>query len=103
MDTGSTKSTSSVHVKQTRNFWKEGPPGWIYPSAITIYALAERLLGGFGYARFFDMASSGNNWLPELLLVSLGSTLGYKSVKMVNERLANQNGKYSSVETSKDP
>lgn len=99
----STSLTKIENVKQTKNFWKEGVPGWVYPATITIYALTERVLAGLGIGSFLDLANSANNWLPELLLVSLGGTLGWKTVKMVNQRLEKKGEQQQSAVISEGP
>lgn len=60
---------------------KDGIPGWVYPAAITAYALMERLLAGLGYAHFMELANSPSNWLPEILGVSLGGFVLNKAQK----------------------
>lgn len=75
------------------NGFRNGPPGWIYPSGITIYALMERILGGLDVGKFYDLANSPSNWLPELLAISLAGTLGYRGYrKYVNTKYGNGNG-----------
>lgn len=87
MATDDMLSTKTESEKPTRSLWREGLPGWVWPALVTIYALTERTLGSFGIKRFFEMATSPSNWLPEFLLISLTGTLGWKSVKIINSRI----------------
>lgn len=102
-DTENMPLTETESEKPKRNFWKEGVPGWVYPAIITIYALTERVLAGSGVGSFLALANSANNWLPELLLVSLGGTLGWKTVKMVNQRLEKKGEQQQSAVISEGP
>ena len=95
-DTENMPLTETESEKPKRNLWREGLPGWVWSAMITIYALTERTLGGFGYKRFYDLATSGNNWLPELLMISLTGTLGYKSFKMYHNRMERKDEQQSS-------
>lgn len=95
--TVSTSSTKTENGMQKRNLWKEGVPGWVYPATITIYALTERVLAGLKVGSFLDLANSANNWLPELLLVSLSGTLGWRTVKLVNQRLESKSEKQATT------
>lgn len=60
---------------------KEGVPGWMWPAGLTCYALIERILGGLGVERFFDLANSPNNWMPEILAVSITGFVANKAQK----------------------
>lgn len=67
--------------KKARTLWQEGIPGWCYPSGITLVALLGWVLAGFGVGEFMTLATSGNNYIVELLFVSLGGFVTNKWVK----------------------
>jgi len=73
--------------KNKRNWREEGPPAWVWPSGVTLYALAERILGGFGIGRFYDLTTNPNgNWIVSFIGVVMG---GYVSNKWVKGRIDN--------------
>lgn len=61
--------------------WDEGVPGWWWPAGFSILAIAERILGGLNVGRFFDLANSPHNWMPEILFVSLTGFVANKAQK----------------------
>lgn len=60
---------------------RDGLPGWMWPAGFSVLAIVERLLGGLGVGRFFELANSEHNWLPEILAVSLAGYVGNKAQK----------------------
>jgi len=52
---------------------------------VTSYALIERVLGGFGVGRFYDLTTNPNgNWIVSFIGVVMG---GYVSNKWVKGRI----------------
>jgi hypothetical protein len=52
---------------------------------VTTYALIERVLGGFGVGRFYDLTTNPNgNWIVSFIGVVMG---GYVSNKWVKGRI----------------
>lgn len=60
---------------------KDGIPGYMWPAAFSVLAIAERILAGFGVGRFFELTDSPDNWMPEILLVSLTGFVGNRLQK----------------------
>lgn len=76
--------------KKKRDYWKEGVPAFWWPSLITSYALIERILGGLGISRFYDLTTNPNgNWITGFLATSLTAFVANKWVNKSEERKAN--------------
>lgn len=57
---------------------------------ITLFALAERTLAGFGIARFYDLTTNpSGNWITGFLATSLTGFVANKWVNKSEERKAN--------------
>jgi hypothetical protein len=73
-------------ASEKRDWGRDGLPAWIWPSAITTYSLLERLLAGLGVGRFYDLNTSPNNYLPQVLGIVLSGFIGNSWMKKVEER-----------------
>lgn len=73
--------------RKKRDYATEGIPAFWWPSLVTTYALIERVLGGFGVGRFYDLTTNPNgNWIVSFIGVIMG---GYVSNKWVKGRIDN--------------
>ena len=64
---------------------------------MTTYALIERVLGGFGVGRFYDLTTNPNgNWIVSFIGVVMG---GYVSNKWVKGRIESPTKESSSPPT----
>lgn len=87
--------------KSKRNWREEGPPAWVWPSGVTLYALAERILGGFKIGQFYELTTNPNgNWIVPFIGVVMTGFISNKWVKGVNER--NVDTKSESVTVTKE-
>lgn len=73
--------------KSKRNWREEGPPAWVWPSGVTLYALAERILGGFKIGQFYELTTNPNgNWIVPFIGVVMTGFISNKWVKGVNDK-----------------
>ena len=73
--------------EKRRDYFAEGIPAWWWPSLVTTYALIERVLGGFGVGRFYDLTTNPNgNWIVAFLGVVSGTFVTNKWVKNLENR-----------------
>lgn len=73
--------------RKKRDYATEGIPAFWWPSLVTTYALIERILGGFGVGRFYDLTTNPNgNWVVNFIGVVMA---GYVSNKWVKARVDN--------------
>lgn len=70
-----------VLKKLAKEIWANNVPSFIWPGMITVYALFERAMAGFGVQKFVELTTHSNNIIPELLFISLGGSVGLKWVK----------------------
>lgn len=71
-----------------RDIWNEGLPAFVWPSLITLYSLAERILAGFKIGAFFELNTSPNNYLPQVLGIVLSGYIGNSWMKKAEARKA---------------
>ena len=73
--------------KKRRDYATEGIPAFWWPTIVTSYALIERLLGGFGVAKFYELTTNPNgNWIVAFLGVVSGTFVTNKWVKSLDSR-----------------
>ena len=71
-----------------RDLWAEGLPAFVWPSLITLYSLVERVLAGFKVGAFFELNTSPNNYLPQVLGIVLSGFIGNSWMKKSEARKA---------------
>lgn len=70
--------------KKPRDYFSEGIPAWWWPSLVTTYALIERVLGGFGVGKFYELTTNPNgNWIVGFLGVVSGTFVTNRWVKSI--------------------
>lgn len=69
--------------KRSKRDWKtQGPPAWVWPSGVTVYALIERILGGLEVGKFYELTTNPDgNWIVGFIGVVMGGYVSNKWVK----------------------
>ena len=85
-----------------RDLLAEGLPAYVWPSLITLYSLLERVLAGFKVGSFFELNTSPNNYLPQVLGIVLSGYIGNSWMKKAEARKASTSSEASTITVTKE-